>query len=126
MIKFYLNSTNYCPICRNELRVKHDIEFIDYICSRTEDHHLAFRYKIIQDPEDSKQSIDQVNTLRLRLTETGGEEIRIKIYYGKGYSEIYGKSASPTSRVKVNQIIDPDFNNLDALKNKIKTYLLFS
>jgi hypothetical protein len=83
----------------------------DYSCSQ-DDHH--FSYRVV----DHKMII-----LRVRFG-TGESKLCLKVDYLDGRSEVWSRSAS-AHRIKISRIIVPDFANIDKLKNKIKTCLVF-
>lgn len=102
-----------CLVCHQEMEVHHKIKFVDHSCSQ-DDHHLSFR---IMDHRMIK--------LRIRLS-SGSERLVLKVHYDEGYSEVWSKSdQSIEDRIRVNQIIVPNFEDLDILRNKIKTALVF-
>lgn len=85
--------------------------YTDYVCWR-DDHSLAYRVR--------------GNVfVKIRIGFRGkGEQLHLKIHYDEGYSEVWTWNDLP--RVRINQVVYTDFSNLDKLKDKIKTLLLFA
>jgi hypothetical protein len=114
--------SNLCPICQREMKKEHRIKFIDYHCFpvRT-NHHYSLRTTIIGDKIECK----------VRFGDRYGNRILLKIMYTEGYSEVWTDDrkiiddADPPPRTRINQIIDLNFDDLEKLKNKIKTMLVF-
>ncbi len=90
----------------------HKIAFIDYTCNTVNGHHFSWRIKD--------------NTLvKLRICFNNDQErLCLKVHYDEKYSEVWtsGKSA----RIRINQIVPPDFSDIERLKNKIRMMLVFS
>jgi hypothetical protein len=102
-----------CYVCNEEMRMEHKISYIDHYCvPRWDDHHLTIRFVN-----------DKLIKMRLRFTEPDGR-LHLKVHYDEGYSEVWGKPDS--ERIKIPQVIDVDFSDIPKLKNKIRTYLVFS
>lgn len=101
-----------CLVCNKEMEVSHKIAFIDHYCNRTDHHHFSWRIK------DNK-----LIKLRIRF-EDGKERLCLKVHYDEGYSEVWSRTKSG-NRIRINQIIVPDFVDIDKLKNKIRTILVF-
>lgn len=110
-----------CPICQKQLR-KHDmIKYIDHEC-RTEEHFYGKR--IIQ---------GEMTKLKLRITEPEGEKFYIKFNYDRDLTEVWSikivngyEVHDKSKRIPIIGTFVPDFSDLEKLKQKIKTYLLFS
>lgn len=98
-------SRNANPSRKNEM---------DWTCKSQDDHH--FSYRVLD---------EKIIKMRIRLTEPGRDgALRLKIHYDLGFSEVWTKAGS-SHRIKINSIVVPDFSDLEKLKNKIKTYLVF-
>ena|ERR1700686_751514 len=115
--------SNLCPICQCKLIEEHRIKFIDRYCWYIPyGHHYARRSTIQGNLLECK--------VRLGI-------FFIKVDYKEGYSEVWTTidvdKNNPTNvihpvsaRIRINHIADLQFENLEKLKNKIKTYLTFS
>lgn len=115
-----------CPICHVELipTEKHtnsDGQTLaqDWICS-ADDHYYGHRIKT-----DS----NKISILKIRFTELN-KYLYCKLNFELEQSEIYcrlsGQEHNLQNRISVPHIIDINYNNINDLKQKIKTYLLFS
>lgn len=113
MQELHINEKHFCLICGKEMTLAHKINYADYHCAHQDGHHFAYRIK-----ENS------MTKLRIRLGE-GADKIHLKVHYDQGYSEVWSKSRS-VNRPRINHIVSIDFTDLDKLKNKLKTYLLFA
>lgn len=91
----------------------HRIAFVDYYCNGQDDHHFSWRIKD-----------NSLLKLRIRF-EDKKERLCLKIHYDEKYSEVWTKSKS-TNRIRINQIVVPDFMDIERLKNKIRTLLVFA
>lgn len=125
-----------CLVCGKEMEDHHKISYIDYNCTdykcndidytrnelRKSDHQLSLR--IVNDFwMDGSIQMNTPKMIKLRLA-FYKERLHLKIHYDQKYSEVWGKVNS-SHRVRINQIIVPDFSDLNKLKNKIKTLLVF-
>jgi hypothetical protein len=105
-----------CPICQNEMVIdEHKIKYVDYVCRFDLDDHL-YMHRVCQ---------DKIMQLKIRFTEPDHSRIYVKIYYDQGKSEVWTRSQD-NERIKIGHVFDLDFSEIDKLKRKIKTYLLFS
>jgi hypothetical protein len=109
----------FCPICLRALTESHKISYIDYHCHPpVKGHHYAERIKD-----------DQTLRMKIRLTEEGSgpdlPHMYLHIHYDDGYSEIW-TNPGQTDRIRIHHIFVPDFTNLNALKSKLQTYIIFS
>ena len=102
-----------CLICQREMDVLPGTLYTDYLCKDQDDHHFAWR---IMDNKMTK--------LRIRLTDSD-ENLYLKVHYDENYSEVWVHNRL-TQRIRVEQIIIPDFDDINKLKNKIRTILTFS
>jgi hypothetical protein len=98
-------------ICGKDMDFIHMIKYVDYNCYALY-HALSLRIKD-----------DQTIKLKLRFT-FSREEVFLKIHYDIGYSEVWSDNAQ--QRLKINLIVPLDFSNIEKLKNKIKTLLIFA
>lgn len=106
----------YCLICNSEMMLYDQLTCKDYHCREfKDDHHFAMR---IRD--------HSMETLRVRFTE-GNRRLCLKVHYSRGYSEIWDEANENSSdnRYVVKQIIVPDFMDIEKIKQKIKTILVF-
>lgn len=111
-----------CLVCGREMTEHHKIKFIDYSCIR-DDHHFSWRVVEEWDQEDYTSRGKKVTKLRVRLGE-GKNRMCLKIHYDEGYTEVWSTPLS--SRIRIDQIIAPDFKDVEKLKNKIRTILVFA
>ena len=109
-----------CLLCGKEMEIRHRISYIDYHCAMEADHHFAWRIAKVLPLELNWQLL----ILRVKLM-TGDENLYLKLHYDEGYSEVWSKDRT-TERIKINSIIYPDFVDLEKLKNKLRTILVFS
>lgn len=103
-----------CLVCGKTMKMEHQIAYIDYSCilSARDDHHFSWR-------------IVHGNLAKLRVRfKDGHERLVLKIHYDEGYSEVW--TTTESVRLKINQIIIPNFEDIESLKNKIRTILVFS
>lgn len=85
---------------------------MDYHCSVANDHHFAMR-------------VANHNMLKLRVRFGEGEDkLVLKVHYDQGYSEVWNYSCRD-NRYRIDQIIVPDFTDIEKIKNKIRTILVF-
>lgn len=101
-----------CLVCNRVMKHEHQIAYIDHFCNTQDDHHFSWR--IVH---------GNLAKLRIRFNE-GRERLCLKIHYDEQYSEVWTDSKSV--RLKINQIIIPNFEDIEKLKNKIRTILVFS
>ena len=108
-----------CPICKKQLMKEHKIKHIDYHCFPPKnDHHYAERFK--------DETLQEKLAIKVRLSPTGS-----KIFFSQNYPEQYMEvwcepDAVKSDRIKVNSLFEPNFEDLDGLFQKLKTYLVFS
>lgn len=106
------SQTLNCLVCGGVMKRNHQIAYIDYSCHAQDDHHFSWR--IVH---------NNLAKLRVRFNE-GGERLCLKIHYDEGYSEVW--TGSKSVRLKINQIVVPQFEDIEKLKHKIRTILVFS
>ena len=107
-----------CPICQRKLTKEHKISHIDYHCyPPLLDHHYAKRV-------DRENKLLQV---KIRLTEENDTTLYYKIDLEENQSYVWTKpGAIDKNRIKIDYAIIPDFTDLEKLKLKLKTYIIFS
>ncbi len=108
--------TYSCPICQKEMTKEHKIKFIDYYCDPPQpDHHYSIRY------------VDtQVMKVKVRLTDVKHRDtLFFKIDYVEGNTQVWITPNDP-KRTVIPQTFTPDFSQIDKLRAKIRTYLVFS
>lgn len=98
-------------MCSREMKAHNEVVWSDYSCSQDE-HHFSYRV-----------ANHRMVKLRVRFG-TGEHKLCLKVYYTEGVSDVWSRSKS-THRIRINHIIVPDFSNLEKLKSKIKTCLVF-
>lgn len=111
-----------CLVCGREMQQHHKIKFIDYSCVR-DDHHFSWRIVEEWDPVNYTKMNTKMAKLRVRVGE-GKNRMCIKIHYDDGYTEVW--STPKSSRIRIDQIIPLDFKDIEKLKNKIRTILVFA
>jgi len=105
-----------CPICHQPTQIDRDEKnFKDYICRTDVDKHV-YMYRIVK---------DTMTQLKVRMTEEDGSKLYFKVLYDQDRSEVWTKT-NDNERINIGKAFVPDFSDLDKLKVKIKTYLLFS
>lgn len=102
---------HFCLVCSQEMRAHHEIVWSDYVCSQSEHH---FSYRVVD---------HRMVKLRVRFG-AGEHKLHLKVHYTQDFSEVWSRSKS-THRIRINHIIVPDFSDVEKLKNKIKTCLVF-
>lgn len=111
-----------CLLCGKQMEIRHRISYIDHYCTTEANHHFAWRIACVD--TNAPQLTWKILQLRIKLM-TGEENLYIKIHYDKGYTEVWSKDRS-TERIKINSIIYPDLIDVEKLKNKLRTILVFS
>jgi hypothetical protein len=105
-------TTYQCLICNEDMRADHYIKYIDHSCILVRSGHiLTFRIKG-----------HQMIKLRVFFND-GHERLGLKVHYDEGYSEVW--SYSNSKKIRINQIVIPDFMDIEKLKNRIRTCLVF-
>jgi len=93
------------------------IKYQDYSCRNDLDTHMYIH----------RAKNEQILQLKIRITEADGTKICCKMYYDQCCAEVWtGNSNDKSNRVKIDQVFDIDFSDLEKLKKKIKMYMLFS
>lgn len=115
-----------CLVCGQEMKPTYKILYEDHVCNGlkdlTMDHQLTLR--IVHDEwmdGSIKMRTPRLAKLRVAFYK---ERLFLKVHYDDKYTEVWGKNNSP-DRIRINQIVSPDFANIDKLKTKIKTMLVF-
>lgn len=102
-----------CLVCHREMDYTHKNLYVDYYCNKANDHHLSWRIHR-----------GQIAKLRIRFSNPG-ERLHLKVHYDEGYSEVWTVVNSP-HRMRINQVVLVNFDNLDRLRAKIRTLLAFA
>ncbi len=111
-----------CPICQSEMVYDYGkIIYQDFSCRKDLDSHI-YLYRYYKEKLDYTNHISE---LKFRLSDPDGSKLYTKIYYDQNRSEVWTKT-NDNKRVNIPKVISLDFSDLDKLKCKIKTYLLFS
>jgi hypothetical protein len=103
----------HCLLCGKQMDQTNRILYTDYYCTGDDSmgrHHFTMRIKD--------------NTMAKLWVHFFDDELHLKVHYDEKYSQVW--SSSKSERIKIDQIIIPDFMNIEKLKNKIKTILVFS
>jgi hypothetical protein len=105
-------TTYQCLICNADMEIHHMIKYVDYFCPKVANGHaLTIRIK------DHKM-------IKLRVFFNDGiERLGLKVHYDEGYSEVWTYFNS--KKIRINQIVIPDFIDIEKLKNRIRTCLVF-
>jgi hypothetical protein len=101
---------------------RHKLAYEDHTCNTEKDHQLSLR--IVNDfwmDGSIQMKTPKMTKIRIAFYK---ERLHLKVHYDDKYSEVWGKVNSP-SRIRINQIVVPNFTDIDKLKNKIKTLLVF-
>ncbi|CAB4196600.1 hypothetical protein UFOVP1290_120 [uncultured Caudovirales phage] len=117
-----------CPICQSEMTSGYGkIIYQDFSCRKDLDNHIyLYRYyEAFNKANSLNQNSEHISELKFRLTESDGFKLYVKIYYDQYRSEVWTKT-NDNKRINIPKIITLDFSDLDKLKSKIKTYLIFS
>ena len=107
-----------CPICQSQLEPQdHKILYQDYLCKKNIDHHAyMYRYRPAQ---------NEMVQLKVRITDEDGSKIYFKVYYDQNRSEVWTRS-NDNQRITIDHAFVPDYSDLEKLKQKIRTYIIFS
>lgn len=131
MQQLILTNQYFCPVCSCEMEGYHCVEYSDYSCAKKEDHHYSFRVVeeevfVASGNDHPTESFTQrvITKTRIRFTELDGKIVRLKVHYDLGYSEIWTKISS-SHRLRIRHLVPMDFTDVEKLKNKLKTYLVF-
>lgn len=116
-----------CPICQVVCTLepkevyaaqKHQA-FQDYACRPTDDKHMYI----------VRVKSDTIEQFKFRLTEPDNSRIICKVMYNQSAMEVWEVNIAgvPSERIRIPQI--PEFDesfSIEKIRNKIKTYFLFS
>lgn len=114
-----------CPICNALLEkdsifeLDNDIE--DYYCRLNDDHFYGKRIGI----GSVKDCSDNILNIKVRFTDENDNDLYLSVNFDKQISEVWSEPDSK-NKVQIDQMIIPDFSNIDKIKQKIKTCLTFS
>ena len=105
-----------CLVCGKEMEEHHKIAYLDYTCAKETDHQFSIRivHNIMMDTKT-------LTKLRVAFYK---ERLHLKVHYDEKYTEVWAK-ANSAHRMRIEQVIVPDFTDIAKLKNKIKTLLVF-
>lgn len=109
-----MKEKRFCAICNSEMEYHNNISYIDYTCAGVDRHFLIERFV-----ENKRVK------LKTRFTDSLNNKLYLKIHFDKDKMEIWTKS-NDSERIYVNGSFDPDFSDVDKLKQKIKMMMLFS
>jgi hypothetical protein len=116
-----------CLVCNCEMVINHKISYVDHFCNVDDDHYFCIRivnlYKVTSTYGEAEKTGEMMAKLYVKFR-VGRERLNLKVHYDEKYSEAWSKSKT-TVRLKINQIIIPDFTDIEKLKNKIRTILVF-
>ncbi len=102
-----------CPICKEKLSTQHMTDYVDYFCNAKDNsHHYSDR--LVK---------GQKTMMKIRVTGPK-DKLFLMVNYKDKYSEIW--EGAESARIRVDQIVNPNYDDMEALANKIKTYLVFS
>jgi hypothetical protein len=107
-----------CPICQNKLEPQENkILYQDYVCRYNLDSHsFIYRYR---------PAVNEVAQLKVRITDDDGSKLYFKVYYDQDRSEVWTRT-NDNQRINIEHAFVPDYSDLDKLKQKIRTYIIFS
>jgi hypothetical protein len=93
----------------------------DYICRNDIEHHTyIYRYDY---------HANQIDQIKLRFTEKNGNKIYFKAYVNQNRSEIWFRANDENyyqNRIDIDCVLKLDFSDLVKLKQKLKSYIIFS
>ena len=115
------------------MRESNKIRYVDYFCTQ-DDHHFSQRIRTSWPNPPGSGSTELVNgfyvpvwgreMVKLRVQFLNKHErLALKVHYDEGYSEVW--TTAKSTRFKINQIVIPNFEDIEKLKNKIRTILVF-
>lgn len=111
-----------CPICQRQLTKSPCLStpqstVIDYFCHPSMmDHHYGERLRN-----------GQLCKMKIRLTDQYTDErMFLRIDFDEGHSHVWTKQDDQKNRIVINHTFMPDFSQIEKLKAKIQTYLIFS
>ena len=109
---------HHCKICKSEMVISLlDRSF--YCRNNANDHFYGERFLA-----------DTLMKIKIRLTDEGGEKLYISFDYKSNTTEVWSRKLSlrdnDTVKIPIDGTFIPDYSDINKLKSKIKTYLLFS
>lgn len=114
--EYNMEEDNVCPICKEHL-VPVDSSsntYNDYHCTTGKNHFFAKRL-----------AMGQLLKVKLRLPDQGNSYLYMKVNFDENSTQVWKKS-SEKQRINIDHATSLDFSDIEKIKNKIKTYLLFS
>lgn len=107
-----------CPICQKKLTQDVKQDGLDYHCFPPQtDHHYSKRVSL----EDQQQ------ILKMKVRMGSGEtRLYFKVNYDQGFSQVWTDPDDEEAKIQINHVFDPDLTDLQALRQKLKTYMVFS
>lgn len=119
-----MTELHQCPICTKLLDKQDKIKYIDYHCMQ-DDHYFGERFVH-----------QELTKVKIRFREPNQEKFYIKFHYDTDFTEVWSIKPPPDgmevdeytkpARIPISGTFVPDYTDIDKLKQKIKTYLLFS
>jgi len=113
----------FCAICNKKMLFENKIKYVDYICI-SEEHMYSIRFA-----EDTFTNAVNLTKMKVRLGSKRAYNYMLKINYDDGNSEVWvnnGDKLEEIPKTRINQTFTPDLSNVEKIKNKIKTWLVFS
>ncbi len=105
-----------CPICQRALTKEGKNEEVDYHCYPPKsDHHYSKRVA----------STGELLKMKVRMG-SGESRLYFKINYDQGFTQVWTDPDDDDARIRINHIFEPDLTDLEALRQKIRTYMVFS
>lgn len=108
--------TLQCLVCGRDMMANNQIKYTDHYCS-VASHLFVMRIR---------SSDHSLAKLSIRFNKSVLPEISLclKVHYDEGYSEVW--TTFDSLRIRINQIVVPDFSDLKKLRNKIRMLLVFA
>jgi hypothetical protein len=105
-----------CPICQRALTKDDNNKHIDYHCYPPKsDHHYSKRVS----------PTNEILKMKVRMG-SGESRLFFKINYDQGFTQVWTDPDNDESRIQINHIFEPDLTDLEALRQKLRTYMVFS
>lgn len=112
-----------CPVCQVTLLKEDKLKYIDYYCKHSRDDH-SYGVRYVR---------GELIKIKVRFREPNKDKLYIKFHYDLDYIEVWSvkycsENVDPDVpvRIPIAGTFVPDFSDVDKLKQKIKTYLIFS
>lgn len=97
-------------------------DYTDYACYKSSDIH-SYRVRLFS-------GLPLLLKVRLTCNEPKiGNRLFLKMNFQKGISQVWQldmDQKTKSERITINHVFAPDWSQIDKLKNKIRTYLVFS